>query len=177
MNEQKLIKEAENAYQNKAYLEAANKYLQIAEKYDSEDNQQQAAEMRNNASVAFLMANEHQRALDASLGTELVFRNINDKKREAIALSNQAAAYEALGDIDQAYTLFSAASDLFKDIGEKDYRSFVLKKISAIQLKKGKQLEALGNMHFALENAEKLSPREKTLKKLTNWVMRLINRS
>ena len=93
-----------------------------------------------------------------------------------MALGNQAAALESLGQKKKAKELYIEAAELLKSSGDKELRTFVLKRISAIQVQEGKQFEALGSMFAALENSENLTLREKTLKKLSSLVMRLMQR-
>jgi hypothetical protein len=81
-----------------------------------------------------------------------------------------------MGKTDEALEKYMVASEILKSTGLKDNRAYVLKRISAIQVKKGHQVEALGSMGAALDNMEKLTGREKVLKKLTDMVYKLTQR-
>ncbi|PKO16842.1 MAG: hypothetical protein CVU39_06395 [Chloroflexi bacterium HGW-Chloroflexi-10] len=166
--------QAEKSYKNKDYQKAADLYLQAALLPESEVLH--AAEMKNNASVSFLLAHQPQQALDVVTGTSELFLQANDRKRSAMALGNQASALEALGRFSEAMPLYVQAAETLKELQEPELRSYVLKKISALQIKTGKQFEALGSMAAALDDAPTLSPKEKTLKKLTDWVSKLMRR-
>ncbi len=176
METETLIKQANQAYQQKKYIEAGQFFQQAAALFQQQEKPVDQAEMLNSASVAYLQAGNAQTAYDLVEGTDQTFKALNLIDKQGIALANQAAALDELGKTQEALQIFQEASDLLKQAGLKDHRAHVLKRISALQIKSGRQFEALGSMHSALENAEKLSGREKTLKRLTNWVMKMIQR-
>jgi tetratricopeptide (TPR) repeat protein len=168
--------QAENAYAKKQYKLAAELFSKAAIEAENLSNRVDSAELRNNASVAFLQANDPDSAYKIVINSETVFMELGDKKRQAMALGNQAAALESLGQKNKAKELYIEAGELLKSAGDTELRSFVLKRISALQVQEGKQFEALGSMFAALENSENLSFREKTLKKLSSFVMQLMRR-
>jgi len=168
--------QAEVAYAKKEYKLAAELFSKAAIEADNRSNPAESSELRNNASVAFLQANDADSAFNIVANSEAIFIEIGDKKRHAMALGNQAAALEALGQKKKAKELYIEAAELLKASGDKELRTFVLKRISAIQVQEGKQFEALGSLYAALENSENLTFREKTLKKLSSLVMRLMQR-
>jgi tetratricopeptide (TPR) repeat protein len=176
MNLQDYKSQAENAYAKKQYKLAAELFSKAALKAEESSDPEQNAELRNNASVAYLQGNDPEAAYQIVVNSESVFIEIGDKKRHAMALGNQAAALEALGEKNKAKNLYIEAGDLLKSSGDNELRSFILKRISALQVQEGKQFEALGSMFEALNNAENLSFREKTLKKLSTIVMQLMRR-
>lgn len=177
MDYKHLKSQAEIAYQKKNYKLAASLYSEAAIEAEKSENLLEFAELRNNASVAFLQANDPDSAYKASLNSEDIFKEMGDNKRHAMALGNQAAALEALGRKKDAIKMYVEAQEILKIAGESDLRSYVLKRISALQIQEGKQFEALWSMHTALENSDKLTFREKTLKKLSTFVMKLLRRS
>ena len=89
---EQLKKEAERAYQSKNYLAAAQAYRAAADGYSHIEEPLQAAEMRNNASVAYLQGDQPEKALEAALETDQIFAAEGDSRRQAVALGNQAAA-------------------------------------------------------------------------------------
>lgn len=171
-----LKKDAENKYSEKKYSEAARGYLEAAKIAEIEKSIFEAAELKNNASVAFLLSGENQSALDVVLNTEKVFFDKGNLKLAGMALGNQASAYEALGKHDQALELYEKAAKTLDEAGEKNLRVYILKQSSSIKLKQGRYLESLASMNLALQNNTPLSPKEKILKKLTNIVFKLIQR-
>lgn len=170
------IESGNKAYQKGDYPSAANYFEKAWAFYSSSDDVINAAEMANNLSVARLKMKDGEGALTAALGTEKVFQEIQDIRREAIALGNQAAALEFLGESERALELYEKCSVLLKETDEKELRAYVLSGISAIQLKTGKQFQAMASMDAALENKNKLSLKEKFLQKLLKVPFRMINK-
>lgn len=166
MNPQDLLEKAKKAYGKKEYFQAAQLYAAIADSISETDNALQKAEMRNNSSVAWLLANEAENALAAALDTDLVFAEAGDLRRQAIALGNQAAAHDVLGELTLAIEKYQEASGLLKEINDDDLRAYVLQNLSALQLRTGDQFQSIATMHTALESKKKLSLKEKFLKKL-----------
>jgi tetratricopeptide (TPR) repeat protein len=171
-----LAARAEKAYRSGKYSEAAGLFRQAAEGFTVGRNGLKAAEMNNNRSVSLLQAGDAQGALEAAQGTESVFAGAGDTYRQALALGNQAAALDALNQPDAALERYWQCSDLLKSIGEKEYRASVLKSISALQIRAGKQFEALATMDAALDNQKRLSVQERFLKKLLDIPMRMLRR-
>lgn len=160
------IDKAKKAYDKKDYRHAAEIYAVVAEQISEKENPVQKAELKNNSSVAWLLAGNPEAALTAALGTDLVFEDANDPRRQAMALGNQAAAYEALGQLQDAIEKYQSASVILKDINDDDLRAYVLQNLAALQLRTGDQFQAVATMHTALEKKKKLSFRERFLKKV-----------
>lgn len=164
----------EKAYKAGQYLQAAEHYAEAERQFAATGDPLKAAEMANNRSVALLQAGRPEDALTAAHGTDAVFAQGSDTFRQALAIGNQAAALEALNRTDEALKQYWECSNLLKQIGEKEYRATVLKSISALQIRTGKQFEALASMDAALENQKKLSIMERFLKKLLDIPMRML---
>lgn len=164
----------EKAYKAGQYIQAAEQYAEAERQFAAAGDPLKAAEMANNRSVALLQAGRPEDALTAAQGTDATFAQGSDTFRQALAIGNQAAALEALNRPDEALKHYWQCSDLLKQIGEKEYRATVLKSISALQIRTGKQFEALASMDAALENQKKLSVMERFLKKLLDIPMRML---
>jgi tetratricopeptide (TPR) repeat protein len=175
MTEQ-IIEKAKDLYVDEKYDFAAQEFLNAEREFRAGGNELRAAEMANNRSVACLKNNKPQEALDAVAGTYRIFEQAGEKKFQAMALGNEASAFEALGKFDQALDLYQQSSLLLKELGEIEMRSYVLKNISAIQMRKGKKIESLISMDAALEHQKKMTLRERFLKKLLSLTSRLLNR-
>jgi tetratricopeptide (TPR) repeat protein len=132
--------------------------------------------MLNNASVAYLQGDQPDLALESALGTDQVFADSGDTKRQAIALGNQAAAYQALGQLEPALEAYQASADLLKEIGDQDLRPSVMQALSAVQLRLGKQMEALISMQAGLDGVEKPSLKQKLMKKILQSPFSYFNR-
>ncbi|MBE0687905.1 MAG: tetratricopeptide repeat protein [Anaerolineaceae bacterium] len=170
------ISRANDLFKQKKYVESARLFESIAGEFQELSEVCKSAEMKNNASVAYLMSGDFQKSFNLSKDTHLIFEETEDWKNYGLAMGNQASALENLGKKDLALDYYQIAADKLKLAGENESRAYVLKRISALQIQKGDQLDALGSMTAALHNLPKLSRREKILKKLTDLVMKIGNR-
>ncbi len=175
MDKKPEIDRANDLFKRKKYLEAARLFESIAGSFQETGDDAKSAEMKNNASVAYLLAGDAQKSFKMAQDTHLIFEKSQDWKNYGLALGNQASALENLGKKDQALEYYEIAAEKLKEAGEKESRAYVLKRISALQVQRGEQFEALGSMTAALHNLPKLSRREKFLKKLTDIVMKIGN--
>lgn len=174
-NIQTTIDQANQAYQQGNLQLAAEFFSRAADLYQEQGDELSAAEMRNNLSVALLRDGHYQAALEAAAQTDLVFAQGGDRRRQAIALSNQAAALDSLGDLGQALELYQISAGLFKELDEEEMLAMVLQNISTLQLRTGKQLQAVATMSSALEHKPKLSFREKIIQKLLRTSTKKMN--
>src|SRR3990172_10712540 len=96
LSPKKLADEGQAAYKKGDFISAGNPFRDAAEGYKLSGDELAAAEMANNLSVSLLQAGQAEKALQATLGTEEVFKRSGDLRRQAMAIGNQAAALEAL---------------------------------------------------------------------------------
>jgi tetratricopeptide (TPR) repeat protein len=156
--------EGKKAFSNKKFSEAADLFRQAAQGYTLGRAGLLASEMKNNMSVALLQAGKPQEALDAALGTDIVFARTQDIKRQAMALGNIAAALHELGRNAEALENYDLAAQLFAQIGEDELCSIVKKSAAAVRLKDGKVTDAAMNMIGALDVKKKPSFFERILR-------------
>ena len=173
---QELKKDGERAYKKKDYLSAAKAFQAAAEGYSQNGAQLEAAEMLNNASVAYLQADQPKSALEAALDTDETFAAAEDLRRQAIALGNQAAANEALDELDAAAQAYQKSAELLKEIGDHELRPTVMQSLSAVQLRQGQQMEALVTMQAGLDEVENPGIKQKLLKKVLRSPFSYLNR-
>ena len=171
-----LKQEAERAYKKKNYHTAAKSFQAAAEGYTQIGEPLEAAEMLNNASVAYLQAKQPESALETALNTDEIFAAANDKRRQAIALGNQAAAYEALSQLETAADAYQVSSELLKEIGDKELRPIVMQSLSAVQLRLGQQMEALVTMQAGLDEIENPGLKQRLIKKVLRSPFSYFNR-
>jgi tetratricopeptide (TPR) repeat protein len=169
-----IVQMAKSAYEAEEYDQAATLYHRAADEFRNNGDMLGAAEMDNNRSVAMLQAGNAEGALSAAQGTDLTFAEAGDTHRQAMALGNQAAAYEEMKQYDQAMALYQQSSELLKVTGDKELRSYVLKRISNLQFHGGERYEAIATMQTALDSREKLGVQERFLKGLLNKVSQLL---
>jgi hypothetical protein len=105
-----------------------------------------------------------------------VFADAGDLRRQAIALGNQAAAYEALGELEAAAGAYQESSRLLKEIGDHELRPAVMQSLSAVQLRLGQQMDALVTMQAGLEEIEKPNLKQKLVKKILRSPFSYFNR-
>lgn len=173
---QDLKKQAENAYGSKQYQKAAGLFKDAAAGYTAAGDILNAAEMASNRSVALLQAGDAKGALEAVQGVSRVFELAGDARRQAMALGNEAAALEATRQSKAAIEKYEQCAALLKQIGDLETRTLVMKNISQIQLRQGRQLEAMATMDAALNNRKKLNLIERLLKWLLKIPFKMLNR-
>jgi len=137
MSEEKKILEGKRAFEEGNYEDAARLFSEAAEALAAAGKPLDAAEAKNNLSVALLMAERPEDALNAAKGTDVIFEEAGDFRRQAMALGNQAAALEALHRLDEALAAYERSAERFADAGESDLRATVMKSIAAIRLRRG----------------------------------------
>lgn len=91
-----------------------------------------------------------------------------------MALGNRAAALEALGRSKEALTAYRDAAERLKALGDNENYAVVKRRISALQVRMGHQIEAVFSMQDALEHQPRLSAREKALKSLFGALRRVM---
>jgi len=173
---QNLLKQAQLAYDAEDFQNAARLFSDAAEDFRSNNDALNAAECDNNRSVALLRAGDPAGALKAASGTEQIFADANDRRRQAMALGNQAAALEELKEYQKALELYQQSSEFLKELDDGELRSYVLKRISALQIRLGKRLESMATMDAALHSKTKLTFKESFMKFLFDVLFKLLNR-
>jgi tetratricopeptide (TPR) repeat protein len=168
---QALTEQFQAAYRKGKYKEAAEICGLIAAGYEGSGELISAAEMKNNRSVALLKSGQAQAALAAAEGTDEIFAAGGDMRRQAIALGNQAAAFEALGQMEKAANCYRESAGLLEKTGDKEMHAIVMKSLSTIYMKQGKQIDTVIALQASLENDKHLSPRERTIKKILNRLL------
>lgn len=152
---QTLSDQGKQAFASKKYDQAASAFSEAASAYETLDDTLNAAEMKNNLSVALLQSGKAQAAYDAAAGTDEIFANAGDLKRQAMAFGNQAAALEALKKIDDALEAYDRSATLFAEAGEGEMRSMVLQSAAALKMKRGKLMDSAISMIGSVESTEK----------------------
>ena len=169
MDPKSLAEQAQQEYQKGAYAAAADLFLQAAQAYESAQDALNAAEMKNNQSVALLQAGKAEAALQATDGTEEIFLKAGDLKRQGIAVANRAAAYEGMNKINEALGEYNRAGEIFEAIGEGDMHSVVRKATAQIYLKRGYVGQTHMDVMDSLRLVEKPTFSQRVLKFLMRW--------
>ena len=169
---QQLVDRGKQAFAAQEYDQAASLFTEAATAYEALDDALNAAETKNNLSVALLQSGKAQAAFEAAAGTDKVFAQAEDLKRQAMALGNQAAALEALKKLDQALEAYEQSAALFAEAGEGDMRSMVLQSAAAIKLKRGKVMDSAFSMIGSVESTQKPN----LLQRFLRFLLRFLNR-
>ncbi len=168
----KLAEEGKLAFEAGNYETAADMFGNAAKGYASLDDRVNEAEMKNNLSVTLLKLGKPQEALDTVSGTDAVFAEAKDLKRQGMAVGNQASALEALKRSDEALGAYERSAQIFADAHEGDLRSMVLKSAAGIKLKRGKVADSAVKMVGSLEAKEKPSIFDRLLRFIVRLVVR-----
>ncbi|HJQ15304.1 MAG TPA: hypothetical protein VJ830_11200 [Anaerolineales bacterium] len=150
-----LAEKGKREYEQENYLAAANLFSNAAQAYTLMKDELNAAEMKNNQSVALLQAGKAKEALQATEGTEEIFQKAGDIKRQGIAVSNRAAALEGMKKWQEALAEYDRAASLFEQIGEGDMHSIVRKAAANLNLKRGRITDSQMDVFDSLRLVEK----------------------
>jgi tetratricopeptide (TPR) repeat protein len=164
-----LAEQGKQEYEKGAYGIAADLFSQAAQAYDNVQDELNAAEMKNNQSVALLQAGKAEDALSATDGTEAIFQKAGDLKRQGIAVANRAAALERLKKYSEAMDEYNRAANFFEEAGEGDMHSIVRKATAEIFLKRGYIGNTQVDMLDSLRLVEKPTFTQRILKFLMRW--------
>lgn len=171
-----LSEKAFAAYRKKDFTTASEFFTECIRLLDEQQNTLAAAEMRNNLSVVLLELKNAPESLKMVEGTDLVFAAAGDIKRQAMALGNIGTAQQALGLLPEALASFEQSAELFKQTNEKEMRSITLKKIADLQLKTGKQFQAMASLDASYDQSEKKSLKERILQGFLGTLIKKITR-
>lgn len=164
LNPVTFAEQGKKEYEHGNYAAAADLFLQAAQAYLSTRDELNAAEMKNNQSVALLQAGKAKEALQATDGTEEIFQKVNDIKRQGVAISNRAAALEGLKKWKEALAEYDRAAALFEQIGEGDMHSMVRKAAANINLKRGHLTDSQMDVYDSLRLVEKPTLTQRIMK-------------
>lgn len=164
LNPLTLVEQAKQEYGQENYLAAAERFSQAAQAYAVLKDQLNAAEMKNNQSVALLQAGKAKEALQATDGTEEIFQKAGDIKRQGIAVSNRAAALEGMRKWKEALAEYDRAATLFEQVGEGDMHSIVRKAAANLNLKHGRITDSQMDVFDSLRLVEKPSLTQRLMK-------------
>ena len=167
----RLAEAGKTAYQQAEFQKAAKLFMEAAEAYKQSGDELSAAEMANNQSVALLQGGNPAASLEAVEGTDTIFANAGDARRQGIALGNRGAALEALGRRSEALSAYQKASELFKDIGEHDLRAPLLRSISSLELRTGGVLSSIVTMRNHLKEIQHPNGLQKFALKVYQFIL------
>lgn len=169
MDAKTLAEQATQEYAKGEFVAAADLFSQSAQAYNNAQDELNAAEMKNNQSVALLKAGKARDALQATDGTEAVFQKAGDMKRQGIAVANRAAALEGLKQLNEAVAEYNRAADLLEQAGEGDMHSMVRKATAEIFLKRG----YINNSQMDILDSIRLAEKPTFAQRILKFLMRM----
>ena len=99
-------------------------------------------------------------------GTEKVFADSEDFRRQGMALANQASALQALNRLNDAMESFQRAGATLEKAGEGDLRVDVMQQLSMLQLRRLKFYDAILTLQSGLAGVKNPSLKQRVMKKL-----------
>lgn len=138
-----IAQSATRCYEQGDYEQSARLFSEAALAYEQAQNLLDAAEMRNNQSVALLKHGDAQAALDVLQGIGDVFAQANDVNRQAFFIGNEAAALDALGRLDEAEQRYRDSEKLLDAVAEYQLRATINKSLAWVCLRRLKLLDFL----------------------------------
>jgi tetratricopeptide (TPR) repeat protein len=146
-----LSEESIKNFQAKKFKEAAQGFSSCISALESSGDPLDLAEMKNNLCVVLIQMSKAEEALAAVAGTDEVFAQAGDGKLQGMALANQANALESLKRYDEAIAAYEKARDCLRASGEKKLLAITLRSLSDLQMKTGRQYQAVATLQDAYE--------------------------
>ena len=159
-----LAEQGRQEYEKGKFVAAADLFSKAAQAYENSLDALNAAEMKNNQSVALLQAGKPKEALQVTDGTEEIFEQANDLKRQGVAVGNRAAALEGLKKWDEALAEYDRAAKILEQAGEGDMHSIVRKAAANLNLKRGRMSDSQMDVYDSLRLVEKPSLTQRMMK-------------
>lgn len=136
----------------------------------------ESAEMRNNLAVALVRTKSYQEALQALQGTPEAFLAAGDEQKQGMAFANLGNALEALKENEAAIEAYEKAIECFKTCGEKKFLSVTLKYLSDLQMKSGRQYQALASLQSSYEESPEANLKTNFFKRGLDFVINKITK-
>jgi tetratricopeptide (TPR) repeat protein len=142
--------EGQHLFAQEKYREAAKRFSLAQSAYADAGNDLKAAEMLNNAGVAYRRCRKHKEAANALEEARVLFARLDDQQREAQVLGNLGGLYSKMKRYDRAEECFHSAIGLFQDLDDRGRQSETIRAMAIMQFKRGQRSEALATYEDAL---------------------------
>jgi tetratricopeptide (TPR) repeat protein len=163
---QEIADQAKLTYQAGDYPAAVQAFTEAASAYADAGDVPMSAEMKNNQSVALLRDKQAQAALEAAQGTDAIFAEAGDTRRQGMALANQASALEALKRFKEAIDFYTRAGNALEKADEVDLHLEVMQLLSTLYLRRFKLFDAVIALQSGLAAVKNPTPKQRFMKKL-----------
>ncbi len=158
-----LSAEAIRLYQEGDFKNAARLFGEAASIFQAQANELDAAEMKNNQSVALLQIGDAHGSYEAAVGTAQVFFSNQDFRRQGMALGNEGAALVAMGRLEEAIQVYQLSADVLGQAGEDQMFASVMQALAGLQLRRGKIADSMLSMRQGLSGVKQPSLKQKIL--------------
>jgi tetratricopeptide (TPR) repeat protein len=166
LSPQEIADQAKQTYQAGDYPQAAQAFGEAATAFTSAGDALMAAELKNNQSVALLIGGDALAALAALEGTDRIFADSGDFRRQGMALANQASALQALKRVNDAIDSYKRAGDALEKANEGDLRVDVMKQLSVLQMRRFKFYDAVITLQSGLAGVKNPTLKQRFMKKI-----------
>ncbi len=151
MDAEALRAEAMRLYQAGQLNDAAAAFEQARAGFVAQGNEAQAASVANELGVVYVLAGRQpQQAFQVLQDALTTFQKLGDVTGQAKAMGNLAQVMEHTGDKSNAEKNYTAAAELFHQVGERGMEYDTYRALSQMQLKRWRWLEALAAYDRAL---------------------------
>ena len=161
-----LAEEGKRYYQQGDFTKAAERFTSAAQGYAAQNDVLMTAEAKNNLCVVLLQVRRLNEALEAVTGTDAVFSEAGDHRRQGMALANRATVVNALGRWKDAIPLYGQAGEALEKAGEDEMRADTMKSLAQMYMNHGRFTDAVIAMQEGLRGVKNPTPRQKFLKKI-----------
>ena len=163
---QEIVDQAKRTYQAGNYMQAAREFAEAASAYANAGDALMSAEMKNNQSVALLLLGEAQAALDAAEGTDKLFADAEDFRRQGMTLANQASALQALKRLEDSTEYYIRAGAALEKAGEGDLRADIMQQLTMLYLRRLKIYDAIIALQSGLAGVKNPDRKQRLMKKI-----------
>jgi tetratricopeptide (TPR) repeat protein len=163
---QSSVELAQRRYREGDLAGAVEAFRQAAQAYAAAGDAVMAAEMQNNQAVTLLRLKKAEAALELVRGTERIFAEAGDARREGMALANLATALQALRRPGEAIEAYRRSAEALERADEGDLRAEVMQLLSMLYLRRLKFYDAVLALQSGLAGVKNPTPRQRLMKKL-----------
>jgi tetratricopeptide (TPR) repeat protein len=163
-------------FQKNQFKLASESFQKCVSLLENEGMTPESAEMRNNQAVALVRIKSYQEALEALQGTPEAFHAAGDLQKEGMAFANLGNALEGLKDNPAAIEAYEKSIECFKSCGEKKLLSITLKYLSDLQMRSGKQYQALASLQSAYEESPDATLKTNFFKRGLDFLIKKVTR-
>jgi tetratricopeptide (TPR) repeat protein len=165
LSPQEIADQAKSIYLAGDFPAAVQAFAEAVSAYSEAGDLPMSAEMKNNMSVALLRNKQAEGALEAVLGTDAVFAEAGDPRRQGMALANQASSLQALKRYKEAIDLYVQAGKILESAGEVEFHLEVMQLLSSLYLRRFKLIDAIIALQSGLAAVKNPTPKQRFMKK------------